>query len=114
MNFCEAAIGGRMEAFARSIAPLIVAVYVAGLFTGHHARRAWRAYLRVRAAWCDWHDVRPAPAPPAPPVKVAVTRQPLTVDYLVSNYTQRQLMKMAGTKSKKSKKVLAEKILKNS
>ena len=118
MNFSEAAIGSQLEAIVRAIAPIAVAFYVAGLVTGHYARRLWRAYLRVRAAWCDWHDVRPEPAPappaPKPAVKVSVTRQPLTVDQLIAQHTQRQLMTMAGTKSKRSKKYLAEKILKNS
>ena len=116
MNFSNIAIGNGLESIARVIAPILVAVYVAGLITGLYARRLWRAYLRVRAAWCNWHDVRPEPAPaaPEPLVKTTITRQPLTVEDLVSNYTQRQLMIMAGTKSKKSKKQLAEKILKNS
>ena len=116
MNFSDAAIGSQLQAIVRAIAPIAVAFYVAGLITGHYGRRLWRAYLRVRAAWCDWHDVRPESAPPAPKpaVKASVTRQPLTVDQLIAQHTQRQLMAMAGTKSKRSKKYLAEKILENS
>jgi hypothetical protein len=52
-----------------------------------------------------------APAP-KPAITAVVTRQPLTVAALVERHTQRELMVMAGTKSKRSKKHLAEKILK--
>ncbi len=52
----------------------------------------------------------PATAPPAV-VTAQVIRQPLTVDQLIAKHTQRELMAMAGTKSKRSKKQLAEKIL---
>jgi hypothetical protein len=51
-----------------------------------------------------------APAP-KPAIRAVITRQPLTVDQLVAKHTQRELMAMAGTKSKRSKKQLAEKIL---
>jgi hypothetical protein len=55
----------------------------------------------------------PAPATaPKPAIRAVVTRQPLTVDQLIAKHTQRELMVMAGTKSKRSKKQLAEKILK--
>jgi hypothetical protein len=52
-----------------------------------------------------------APAP-KPAITAVVTHQPLTVAALVERHTQRELMVMAGTKSKRSKKHLAEKILK--
>ena len=51
-----------------------------------------------------------APAP-KPVIRAVITRQPLTVDQLIAKHTQRELMTMAGTKSKRSKKQLAEKIL---
>jgi hypothetical protein len=51
-----------------------------------------------------------APAP-KPAIRAVVTHQPLTVDQLIAQHTQRELMVMAGTKSKRSKKQLAEKIL---
>ena len=56
-----------------------------------------------------------APAPSAPAVKVTATvhTAPLTVQALIDNNTQRQLMILAGTKSKRSKKYLAERILSN-
>ena len=55
----------------------------------------------------------PAHAPaPRPAIRAAVHRAPLTVEALVAAHTQRELMAMAGTKSKRSKKQLAEKILK--
>ena len=52
----------------------------------------------------------PATAPPAV-ITAAIVRQPLTVDQLIAKHTQRELMTMAGTKSKRSKKQLAERIL---
>ena len=52
-----------------------------------------------------------APAP-KPVITAQVVYQPLTVDQLIAKHTQRELMTMAGTKSKRSKKQLAEKILK--
>ena len=55
-----------------------------------------------------------APTAPAakPAIRAVVTRQPLTVEQLIAKHTQRELMVLAGTKSKRSKKHLAEKILK--
>ena len=57
----------------------------------------------------------PAPAPATAPAKAVITaaivHQPLTVEQLIANHTQRELMTMAGTKSKRSKKQLAERIL---
>ncbi len=57
----------------------------------------------------------PASAPATAPAKAVITahivHQPLTVDQLIAQHTQRELMTMAGTKSKRSKKQLAEKIL---
>jgi hypothetical protein len=52
----------------------------------------------------------PATAP-KPAIRAVITRQPLTVDQLIAQHTQRELMVLAGTKSKRSKKQLAEKIL---
>jgi hypothetical protein len=55
----------------------------------------------------------PATATAAKPaIRAVITRQPLTVDQLIAQHTQRELMVLAGTKSKRSKKQLAEKILK--
>jgi hypothetical protein len=48
---------------------------------------------------------------PKPVITAQVIRQPLTVDQLIAQHTQRELMILAGTKSKRSKKQLAEKIL---
>ena len=54
----------------------------------------------------------PVVAPASKPVITAqIIHQPLTVDQLIAKHTQRELMVMAGTKSKRSKKQLAEKIL---
>ena len=52
-----------------------------------------------------------APAPATAVIKAAIVHQPLTVDQLIANHTQRELMAMAGTKSKRSKKQLAQRIL---
>ena len=54
----------------------------------------------------------PAPATaPAVAITAAIVHQPLTVEQLIANHTQRELMTMAGTKSKRSKQQLAERIL---
>jgi hypothetical protein len=54
----------------------------------------------------------PAPATASPvAITAAIVHQPLTVDQLIANHTQRELMTMAGTKSKRSKQQLAERIL---
>ena len=52
-----------------------------------------------------------APAPAKAVITAQIVHQPLTVDQLIAKHTQRELMAMAGTKSKRSKKQLAEKIL---
>ena len=53
----------------------------------------------------------PAPATaPAVAITAAIVHQPLTVEQLIANHTQRELMTMAGTKSKRSKQQLAERI----
>lgn len=71
------------------------------------------AFQVVRSRWVAWHDVVPT-VRPSTVITATVTRTPLTVDQLIAQHTQRELMAMAGTKSKRSKKILAEKILKNS
>ena len=54
----------------------------------------------------------PAPATaPKPTITAAIVHQPLTVDQLIANHTQRELMVLAGTKSKRSKQQLAVRIL---
>ena len=52
-----------------------------------------------------------APAP-KPAIRATLHKAPLTVEALCKAHTQRELMVMAGTKSKRSKKQLAERILK--
>ena len=56
------------------------------------------------------HAPAPATAPPVA-ITAAIVHQPLTVEQLIANHTQRELMTMAGTKSKRSKQQLAERIL---
>ena len=108
----SAEIGTRLEQLARAIAPVLVAVYAAGYTLGQwlHASndRLAAAYVRLLGL---------APAPTAKPsikpiIKAEVIRKPLTVEALIASHTQRELMAMAGTKSKRSKKQLAELILK--
>jgi len=64
--------------------------------------RVIREQIRAAAA---------APPAPKPVVKATVHKAPLTVEALMAAHTQRELMAMAGTKSKRSKKQLAERIL---
>ena len=53
----------------------------------------------------------PATAPAKAVITAAIVHQPVTVEQLIAKHTQRELMAMAGTKSKRSKKQLAEKVL---
>ena len=112
----SAAIGTRLEAVARAIAPALVAVYTAGLITGLWYTRIRAAVAAAHSRWIgdDWRFDQPvsAPAPaPKPVIRAAIHRAPLTVEALIAAHTQRELMAMAGTKSKRSKKQLAERIL---
>ena len=116
----SAAIGTRLEAVARAIAPALVAVYVAGYTLGawlHHTNdQLAAAYLRLLGLSKPCPQVAPAAQPtapaPKPVIRAAVHKAPLTVEALVAAHTQRELMAMAGTNSKRSKRQLAEKILK--
>ena len=122
-NLTSAAIGTRLEAVARAIAPALVAVYTAGLITGLWYTRIRAAVAAAHSRWIGdaWRFDQPAHAPAAQPqapaprtrpaIRAAVHKAPLTVEALVAAHTQRELMAMAGTKSKRSKKQLAEKIL---
>jgi hypothetical protein len=56
------------------------------------------------------HAPAPATVPPVA-ITAAIVHQPLTVEQLIAKHTQRELMTMAGTKSKRSKQQLAERIL---
>ena len=115
MNISSQRIGADLERLARRVAPVIAAVYVAGYMLG---RWLHRTNDRLAAAYVRLLGLAPV-ASDAPPiarpkviVKATVTRQPLlTIDALINNHTQRELMVMAGTRSKSSKRVLAEKIL---
>jgi len=111
----SAAIGTRLEAVARAIAPALVFAYVAGYTLGQWLHttndRLAAAYVRLLGLT----PAAPAPAAPAPAprpaIRATVHKAPLTVEGLCKAHTQRELMVMAGTKSKRSKKFLAEKIL---
>ena len=112
----SAEIGTRLEQFARAIAPALVAVYVAGYALGQWLHRV---NDRLAAAYVRLLGLAPAPQPQPQPqpqrkpiIKAQVIRQPLTVEALIASHTQRELMAMAGTRSKRSKRQLAERILK--
>ena len=106
----SAETGTRLEQYARTIAPVLVAVYTAGYILGQWVHRV---NDRMAAAYVRLLGLAPAPQPqPQPVIRAQVIRQPLTVEALIASHTQRQLMAMAGTKSKRSKKHLAELILK--
>ena len=112
----SAEIGTRFEAMARVIAPVVAYAYTLGLITGEWYRRISAAIAAAHARWIgdDWRFDRPVSAPvPKPVVKATVHKEPLTVEALVAAYTQRELMAMAGTKSKRSKKQLAQRICKD-
>jgi hypothetical protein len=106
----SAEIGTRLEALARAIAPVLVAVYTAGYMLGQwiHSTND-----RMAAAYVRLLGLAPAAQPQPQPQRIRATvTAPLTVESLIANHTQRELMTMAGTKSKRSKKQLAERILK--
>ena len=112
----SAEIGTRLEAMARAIAPALVFAYTAGLIAGHWYRRITAALAAAHARWIgdEWRFDQPPHAPAAPPkpaIRATVHKAPLTVEALCKAHTQRELMVMAGTKSKRSKKQLAERIL---
>ena len=114
----SAEIGTRLEQYARTIAPVLVAVYAAGYTLGQWVHRTndrlAAAHVRLLGlAPAPQPQPQPQPAPPARPViRAKVIRKPLTVEALIAAHTQRELMAMAGTKSKRSKRQLAERILK--
>ena len=124
----SAEIGTRLETVARAIAPALVFAYTAGLIAGQWYRRITAAVAAAHARWIGdaWRFDQPPHAPAAPPqppaakpqaprtrpaIRAAVHTAPLTVEGLMAAHTQRELMVMAGTKSKRSKKQLAERIL---
>ena len=120
----SAEIGTRLETVARAIAPALVFAYTAGLITGQWYRRITAALAAAHARWIgdEWRFDQPVSAPaaqPQPPAakpkapRITATRHtaPLTVEGLMAAHTQRELMAMAGTKSKRSKKQLAQRIL---
>ena len=113
-NLTSAAIGTRLEAVARAIAPALVAVYTAGLITGLWYTRIRAAVAAAHSRWIgdEWRFDQPVNAPaPKPAIRATLHKAPLTVESLCKAHTQRELMAMAGTKSKRSKKQLAERIL---
>ena len=102
----SAAIGTRLEAVARAVAPALVAVYTAGYMFGQWLHTT---NDQLAAAYVRLLGLTPAPRPA---IRAVVHKAPLTVEALVAAHTQRELMVMAGTRSKRSKKQLAERILK--
>ena len=120
-NLQSAAIGARMRGAAYAVAPFLVFVYTAGLIAGQWYRRITAALAAAHARWIGdaWRFDQPVDAPAAPPkpapkpaIRATLHKAPLTVEALCKAHTQRELMVMAGTRSKRSKKQLAERILK--
>ncbi len=111
-SLSSSAIGAWLEGAARASLPVLVFVYVAGFTLGTWLHRTndqlAAAYLRLLGL--ERPPVEAAPAP-RPAVRATLHKAPLTVEALCKAHTQRELMSMAGTKSKRSKKQLAEKIL---
>ncbi len=109
----SAEIGTRLETVARAIAPALVAVYTAGYMLGQwlHATNDHMATAYVRLLGLAPAPQPPAAKPQAPRVTATRHRAPFTVEALCKAHTQRELMAMAGTKSKRSKKQLAQRIL---
>ena len=116
-NLQSAVIGARLRSAARAVAPFLVFAYTLGLITGEWYRGTTAAMAAAHSRWIGdaWRFDQPVSAPaaaPRPVIRAAVHKAPLTVESLCKAHTQRELMAMAGTKSKRSKKFLAEKILK--
>ena len=120
-NLQSAAIGARLRGAAYAVAPFLVFIYTAGLITGQWYRRITAALAAAHARWIGdaWRFTQPVDAPVAPPktapkpaIRATLHKAPLTVESLCKAHTQRELMVMAGTRSKRSKKQLAERILK--
>jgi len=112
-NLKSAAIGARMRGAARAVAPFLVFAYVAGFTFGAWLHRSndqlAAAYLQLLGL--ERPPVEAAPAAPKPAIRATVHKAPLTVEALCKAHTQRELMAMAGTRSKRSKKQLAQRIL---
>ena len=108
-NLQSAVIGARMRGTAKAVAPFLVFAYVAGFTLGTWLHRTndqlAAAYLRLLGL------ERPPVETAKPAIRAAIHKAPLTVEGLVASHTQRELMVMAGTRSKRSKKQLAERIL---
>ncbi len=106
----SSALGARLEGAARASLPVLVFVYTAGYMLG---RWLHRTNDRLAAAYLQLLGLERSPveAAPRPVIRATVHKAPLTVEALVAAHTQRELMAMAGTKSKRSKKQLAERIL---
>ncbi|MCP4211706.1 MAG: hypothetical protein GY764_09540, partial [Halieaceae bacterium] len=104
----SAEIGTGLEALARAIAPTLVAVYTAGYMLGQwlHAMndRLAAAYVRLLGLAPAPQPQPPAAKPQAPRLTAPRHQAPLTVEALIAAHTQRELMAMAGTRSKRSKK----------
>ena len=116
-NLQSAAIGARIRGAAYAVAPFLVFVYVAGYALGQWVHRTnaslAAAYLQLLGLQRPPAVDAPAPQPQRKPtIKAQVIHQPLTVEALIASHTQRELMAMAGTRSKRSKRQLAERILK--
>jgi hypothetical protein len=109
----SSAIGARLEGAARASLPVLVFVYTAGYMLGQwiHSTNDRMAAAYLRLLGLERPPVEAAPVH-KPAIRATLHKAPLTVEALCKAHTQRELMVMAGTKSKRSKKQLAERILK--
>ena len=101
-NLTSAAIGTRLEAVARAVAPALVAVYTAGLITGLWYTRIRDAVAAAHSRWIGdaWRFDQPAHAPaaqpqapapaPKPVIRATLHKAPLTVEALCKAHTQRR------------------------
>ena len=119
-NLSAASLGGRLRGTAYAVAPFLVFVYTAGYMLGQWIHSTNDRLAAAHARWIGdaWRFDQPISAPAAPPksapkpaIRATLHKAPLTVEALCKAHTQRELMAMAGTKSKRSKKQLAERIL---
>ncbi len=106
LHCCEPFAPGQLK----NIHPLDFAVLI-GIVTLEAAIKGAAVIIALIIAFTAPAPANAPASAPAAVITAQVVHQPLTVDQLIAKHTQRELMTMAGTKSKRSKKQLAEKIL---
>ncbi len=106
LHCCEPFAPGQLK----NIHPLDFAVLI-GIVTLEAAIKGAAVIIALIIAFTAPAPANAPASAPAAVITAQVVRQPLTVAALVERHTQRELMAMAGTKSKRSKQHLAEKVL---